>query len=153
MEEVLRFLVAPLIAAVMAAVLTTYLGARFSFWRFRKEQWWHEKRKAYDSIIKELSRMKFRAAAYIASEETGGATSLGKIGEQKDRSWSLREVAHAGAYIVSSKTVEAVERALRVEASYIDGEEPYSQFVDEYEVAKDVLEIVRAEAQHDLGIS
>ncbi len=97
--------------------------------------------------------MKFRAAAYLAREETGGAIILGKIDEQKDKSWSLREVAYAGAYIVSSKTVEAVERALRVEASYIDGEEPYSQFVDEYEVAKDVLDVVRREAHCDLGIS
>ncbi len=149
--EVVSLLVPSLIGGVVASLLTNYWASRFAFGRFRKEQWWHEKRKASDSIIKELSRMKFHAAAYLESQEMGGATSLGKIDEQKDKSWSLREVAYAGAYIVSSKTVEAVERALRAQASYF--EDPYSQSEHEYEVAKDVVDVVRREAHCDLGIS
>ena len=96
--------------------------------------------------------MKFNAAVFIDESEMGEPTTLGQIGVQKDKSWNLREVASAGAYIVSSKTVEAVERALRAQASH-SGEDPYPLAEHEYEVAKEVLDVVRREAHRDLGIS
>jgi hypothetical protein len=152
LEEVLRFLVAPLIAAVMAAVLTTYLGARFSFWRFRKEQWWHEKRKAYDSIITQLSRIKFDAEREMENLETGGAFAPPKRPErEREISWSLQEVASAGAYIVTEKTAKEVTKVLSA-MSYYDTEDFHGDLVRESKAAEKALVEIRAEAHRDLKI-
>jgi hypothetical protein len=150
--EVLRFVVAPLIAAVIAAVLTTYLGAHFSFRRFRKEQWWHEKRKAYDSIITQLSRIKFDAERKMEDLETGGAFMPPKRPErEKAISWSLQEVASAGAYIVTEKTAKEVTKVLSA-MSYYDTEDFHGDLVRESKAAEKALVEIRAEAHRDLKI-
>ena len=152
MVEVLRFVVAPLIAAVIAAVLTTYLGAHFSFRRFRKEQWWHEKRKAYDSIITQLSRIKFDAERERDNLSTGGTFIPPKRPErEKAITWSLQEVASAGAYIVTEKTAEEVKKVMSA-MSYYDSGDFYGDLERESTAAKDALVAVRAEAYRDLGV-
>ena len=102
--ELGKIVVAPLLAGIVAALATNYFGARFSFARFRKEQWWTEKREAYHSIIRKLSDVAFNAHAEIARLETGGEISSDKA-PQRDKalSWSLQEIASAGAYIVSAR--------------------------------------------------
>ena len=154
MVEVLRFLVAPLIAAVIAAVLTTYLGAHFSFQRFRKEQWWHEKRSAYDSIITQLSRIKFDADRELVNLDTGGDLMPPKRPEwEKSVSWSLQEVASAGAYIVSEKTVEAASKMISALSMVgLDGDY-HGELSRVSSAAGEALRVVRGEAHRDLGVS
>ena len=145
-------MVAPLIAAVIAAALTTYLGAHFSFRRFRKEQWWHEKRKAYDSIITQLSRINFDAQREMDNLATGGAFVLPKRPErEKAVSLSLQEVASAGAYIVSETTATLVRKVLSAIAISDTGDfhGDLERIIDAAEKA--IVEI-RTEAYRDLGI-
>lgn len=152
-DELLKFVVAPLVAAVVAAVLTTYLGARFNFSRFRKEQWWKEKRAAYDSIIKQLAGIMFTARNKLTELETGVPPAKPAEAD-KSLSWNLQEIASAGAYIVSDKTVEAVEQLLRaMEASYLTSAgDFYQELESDYIAAKEALTTVRNEAHRDLGV-
>ena len=149
--EIVQLVGVPLIAGVVAALLTPYFTSRFSFDRFRKEQWWQEKRKAYDSIIRELSRTKFNAGAELRNLETGGALHPGKIDAEKEQLWTLREITSSGAYIVSSKTAEAVERVINLESGLFY-EDLHADLSKVYDAAKDALETVRPEAHRDLGV-
>lgn len=153
--ELGRILVAPLLAGIVAALATNYFAARFSFSRFRREQWWTEKREAYHSIVRKLSEIAFNARAEIARLETGGEMSPDKA-PQRDKalSWSLQEIASAGAYIVTDKTVKAVEKALdKIAGSFVSsGGNEYEMWVKDYDAAVEALTTVRAEAHRDLGV-
>jgi hypothetical protein len=145
-----QYLIAPLIAGAVAAFASTYLTARFSFKRFRQEQWWQMKREAYESIIRELSEVMFNASREQRAIETG--VDPPKSPErQKERSWSLKEIAASGAYIVSEKTVTESEKFLN--RSYEEFVNDFYGMLDqEYSDAKTTLEIVRAESHRELGV-
>lgn len=64
-----QYLIAPLIAGAVAALASTYLTARFSFNRFRQEQWWQAKRDAYEAIIRALSEIMFNASRELSKME------------------------------------------------------------------------------------
>jgi hypothetical protein len=97
-EKIGEVLVAPLVAGVVAAIATNYFSARFSFARFRREQWWTEKREVYHSIVRRLSDIAFNASAEMSSIETGGEIVPPRA-PQRDKalSWSLQEIASSGA--------------------------------------------------------
>src|SRR5260370_17180115 len=101
-----QYLIAPLIAGAVAAVASTYLTARFSFNRFRQEQWWQAKRDPYESIIRALSEIMFNASRELSKME--GADPPKAPERQKELSWSLQEIASSGADVVSEKTVAAI---------------------------------------------
>jgi hypothetical protein len=144
-----QYLIAPLIAGAVAALASTYLTARFSFNRFRQEQWWQAKRDAYESIIRALSEIMFNASRELSKME--GADPPKAPERQKELSWSLQEIASSGAYIVSEKTVAAIA-AFR-NKSYDEYANDFYGVVDaEYGAAKTALEIIRAEAHRDLGV-
>lgn len=150
--EALKYLVAPLIAGFAAALSINVFGAHFGFRRYRKEQWWQEKRKAYDSIIKELARMKFNASSYIDHVEMGGQRNYGEIKARENISWSLKEVSSAGTYIVSKRTVDEVADVLVVwESDGLIGD-PFIHAGKVYEKTNKVIDIVRAEAHKDLKV-
>jgi hypothetical protein len=154
-NEFLRTRGAPLLAGVVAAFLTNYWSARFSFRRFRQEQWWNEKREAYHSIIRKLSEIAFEARANLADIETGGQISPPKAPRKNDAlSWSLQEIASSGAYIVSEKTVKAVEAMLETLASSHtqSGGDYYKELSLDYDSAQDALKVVRSEAPRELGM-
>lgn len=152
--EILKVLGAPLIAGIVAAFLTNYLGAHFTLKRFRREQWWLSKRDSYDSIIRKLADIKFSSGWELNSLETGGQIVPPKAPERaKALSWSLQEVASTGANIVSPKTVEAVQHVLDVLASSgFSTRDPYEAISKDYEAAKEALEVVRAEAHRDMKV-
>lgn len=72
----------------------------------------------------------------------------------KALSWSLREVASTGAYIVSAKSVEAVQRVLDVLGSsgFSTGGDFYEAIGKDYEAAEEALPIVRAEAHRHFDV-
>jgi hypothetical protein len=144
-----QYLIAPLIAGVVAALASTYLTARFSFNRFRQEQWWQAKRDAYESIIRALSEIMFSASRELA--EMAGANPPKAPERQKELSWSLQEIASSGAYIVSEKTVAAIA-AFRNKSYDKYANDSYGMIDEEYGAAKAALEIIRAEAHRDLGV-
>jgi hypothetical protein len=153
--ELLKVLGAPLVAGIVAAFLTNFLGAHFSLKRFRREQWWLQKQDAYDSIIRRLADIKFDTGSQLSSLETGGQAVPPKAQERtKALSWSLQEVASTGAYIVSAKTVQAVQRTLDVLASssVASGGNFHEELSKDYGAAEEALKIVREEAHRDLCI-
>src|SRR5438874_12288760 len=100
--EIVKLIGAPLIAGFIAAYFSSHFAARFSFDRFRKEQWWQAKRDAYESLIRMLSDIVFTRWREIAKLETGGQIFPPEAPERKkDLTWSLQEISSAGAYIVS----------------------------------------------------
>jgi hypothetical protein len=147
--QLFQYLIAPLVAGLVAAVASTYLTARFSFKRFRQEQWWQEKRDAYESIIRALSEIMFNASRELAKME--GADPPKAAERQKELSWSLQEIASSGAYIVSEKTVAAIA-AFRNRSGAEFVNDFYGMIDQEYGAAKAALEIIRAEAHRDLGV-
>lgn len=152
--EVVSVLVPSLIGGVVASLLTNYWASRFAFGRFRKEQWWHEKRSAYDSIITQLSRIKFDADRELVNLDTGGDLMPPKRPEQeKSVSWSLQEVASTGAYIVSEKTVEAASKMISALSMVgLDGDY-HGELSRVSSAAGEALRVVRGEAHRDLGVS
>jgi len=62
--------------------------------------------------------------------------------------WSLQEIASGGAYLVSEKTVEAVQGVIDTLASshVTSGGDPYETAGKDYEAAKTALVVVRGEA-------
>jgi hypothetical protein len=153
--EAFKVLGAPLIAGVVASVLTNYFGAHFSLKRFRREQWWLSKRDAYDSIIRKLAEIKFSSGSEMTTLSTGGVIVPSKVPDRtKELSWNLQEVASTGAYIVSKKTSEAVQRVLSVLEISADSSAGnfYEELSKNYKAAEDALEIVRAEAHRDLKV-
>src|ERR1700676_1598784 len=88
-----KYLVAPVLAGLVASLATNYFAARFSVARFRQEQWWTEKRNAYHSIIQELSRIAFNANAEITRLVSSGDISPNPVRRgDKSASWSLQEI-------------------------------------------------------------
>jgi hypothetical protein len=147
-----QYLIAPLIAGVVAALASTYLTARFSFNRFRQEQWWQAKRDAYESIIRALSEVMFDSHSELVRLQTSGAIVPPTAPDrEKQLTWSLQEIASGGAYIVSAKTVATVETLLKVLAArYYDGEP--ATFKAAYDDASKALQVIKAEAHRDLGV-
>jgi len=149
-QPLIQFIVAPLVAAILTAVLSTYLTAHFSFRRFRREQWWQAKREAYESIIRKLTEIMFNSSREMAKMEYG-AGGVAAPARHKELSWSLQEIAAGGAYIVSEKTVAEVGKVLKVGDGPFDGD-LYGLLDREYGAAKEALEITRAEAHRELGV-
>src|SRR5260370_32833621 len=143
-----QYLIAPLIAGAVAAVASTYLTARFSFNRFRQEQWWKAKRDAYESIIRALPEIMFNASRELSKME--GADPPKAPERQKELSWSLQEIASSGAYVVSEKTVAAIA-AFRNKSYDEFANDFYGMGDERYGAAKAALEIIRAEALRELG--
>ena len=88
------------------------------------------------------------------SHETGGQIVPPRAPERaKALSWSLQEVASSGAYIVSAKTVEALQQVLDVLATTsAPGGDFYQDLSKRYDAADEALKIVREEAHRDLGV-
>jgi hypothetical protein len=83
---------------------------------------------------------------------TGGAFMPPKRPErEKAISWSLQEVASAGAYIVTENTAKEVTKVLSA-MSYYDTEDFYGDLVRESTAAGKALVKIRAEAHRDLKI-
>ena len=87
--EIAKVLGAPLIAGLVAAFLSNYLAAHFSFRPFRKEQWWQVKREAYESIVRKLSDVMFDASRELSMLETGWGDCAGKRPETRRGGASL----------------------------------------------------------------
>lgn len=155
-EKVGVVFVAPLVAGVVAALATNYFSARFSFARFRREQWWAEKRDVYHSIVRKLSDIAFNASAEMSSIETGGEIVPPRA-PQRDKalSWSLQEIASSGAYIVSPETVKAIENVLNTMASSdVESGGNFHKMLElDYAAAQEALATVRTQAHQDLGVS
>jgi hypothetical protein len=147
-----QYLVAPAIAAVLTAVLSTYLTAEFSFGRFRREQWWQAKRDAYESIIRKFAEIMFEAGRELERISTGiDVVPRGAPERKREFSWSLQEITASGAYIVSEKTVAEIGKFLKTVSAPDDGD--YYGVIDrEYGAAMDALAVIRAEAHRDLGV-
>jgi len=146
-----------LIAAFASAFLTNYLSASFNFRRFRKEHWWQLKREAYESIIRRLAEIVFSAERYIEADTTSKTSVLPEAPPSaKELPWNLQEIVAAGAYILSEKTVRAVQCAVRQMATDQSGADyptPLNDAERQYKAAKGALETVRAEAIRDLGVN
>ena len=151
--EITKLLGVPLVAGIVAAFLSNYLSARFNFARYRKELWWQAKREAYESIIRHLSELMFNAEREIVKMETGGEIVPSKPPSRtKELSWNLQEIASSGAYIVTEKTVEAIQAVLKKMVVNSAIGDFYQQVENDYDAAKTALEIVRAEARKDLRV-
>ena len=148
-----QYLVAPLIAAIFTATLSTYLTAYFSFSRFRREQWWQAKREAYESIIRKLAEIMFSSERFLADVHTAGEVVPPEAPErEKELSWSLQEITASGAYIVSQRTVEEARKVLEAMSMPNAPDNLYPYVTNEHRAAKDALEVVRAEAHRDLRV-
>jgi hypothetical protein len=155
-NAIVQSLVVSLVAGVVAALATNYFASRFSFARFRKEQWWSEKREAYHSIIRRLSEIAFNTSAQITNEESGGEISPSAVpARDKSLAWSLQEIASSGAYVVSEKTAKAVEKFLNAYASSdaICGGDIHAMLSRDYDAVQEALTVVRAEAHRELEVS
>lgn len=149
---VLQYILSPLIAGVLGALLSTYFNAHFNFRRFRKEQWWQAKREAYEAIIKKLSETLFEIGRQIADIETSGtAVPLEAPVRQRELAWSLQEIASGGAYIVSEHAAKAVAEAVNKIGNYVSNDY-YAHLSHDYDIAKKALDVVRNEAHRDLGV-
>jgi hypothetical protein len=146
-----KYLIAPSIAGLVAAYASTYFTARFSFSRFRREQWWQARRDAYESIIRALSEIMFDCHSEFVRLKTGGELIPPKAPDrEKQLTWNLQEIASGGAYIVSDKTVAAVEALLKTLAapSYADAD----TFKACYDATGKALQVIKAEAHRHLGV-
>jgi hypothetical protein len=155
MGELVKNLVLALVAGFASALATNYFASRFSFARFRKEQWWSEKSEAYHSIIRRLSEIAFNASAEITKIESYGETTpLSLPKRDKSLAWSLQEIASSGAYIVSEKTAKAVEKFLNAyeSSSANSSGDRYATVNEDYRAAQEALSVVRAEAHRDLEV-
>jgi hypothetical protein len=156
MLPVFQYFVAPLIAGIVGAFLPQLFSARFTFARFRQEQWWQAKREAYESITRMLSDILFSRSRELGRIETHGVVLLPEAQERKkELAWSLQEIASAGRYIVSEQTVTAVEKVLNTLAnSGAPGAvgDYYGVLANEYDAAQAALAIVRSEAHRELGV-
>ena len=147
-----QYLIAPLIAGIVAALASTYLTARFSFSRFRQEQWWQAKRDAYESIIRKFAEIMFESGRELERIATGiDVVPRGSPERKREFSWSLQEIAASGAYIVSEKTVAEIGKFLTTVSAPDDGDF-YGVIDREYGAAGDALAAIRAEAHRDLGV-
>lgn len=145
-----QYLVAPAIAAILTAVLSTYLTAHFSFGRFRREQWWQAKRDAYESIIRKFAEIMFENGRELDRLSTG-VDPKPETERKREFSWSLQEITASGAYIVSEKTVAEIGKFFKTVSAPHDGD--YYGVIDrEYGAAMEALAVVRAEAHRDLGV-
>jgi hypothetical protein len=146
-----QYLIAPAIAAILTAVLNTYLTAHFSFRRFRREQWWQAKREAYESIIRKLAEIMFDNHSEYTRFLTGGAIVPRTAPDrEKQLTWNIQEIASGGAYIVSDRTVATVQALLKALDAPWDGSG--DNFKACYDAASKALEVVKAEAHRDLGV-
>jgi hypothetical protein len=139
-------------AGIVAALASTYLTARFSFSRFRQEQWWQAKRDAYESIIRKFAEIMFESSRELERIATGiDVVPRGAPERKREFSWSLQEIAASGAYIVSEKTVVEIGKFLTTVSAPDDGDF-YGVIDREYGAARDALAAIRAEAHRDLGV-
>lgn len=155
--DILKYFGPPILAGIIGAYLGNFLSARYTFERFRKEQWWQSKREAYEAIIRSLTSTLLTAEEYIAAQEhrsiySASPEASGATRDGQRFAWNLKEIAAAGSYIVSLKTVDAVQDVLRAFATEVAGEDPFLQAEREYDAADSALAIVRREAHCDLGI-
>jgi hypothetical protein len=89
----------------------------------------------------------------MAELETYGEIVPAKVPKRdKALTWSHQEIASAGAYIVTEKTVKAVEKALDAFAASHAGDLDGMASSD-YDAAQKALATVREEALRDLGVS
>jgi hypothetical protein len=147
-----QYLIAPLVAGIVAALASTYLTAWFSFRRFRREQWWQAKRDAYESVIRALSEIMFDSYSdYVRLETTGNVVPPKAPDREKELTWSLQEISSGGAYIVSDKTVATVEALLKQLAAP-DGDADADTFKAVYEKTKKAMQAIKLEAHRDLGV-
>jgi len=146
-----QYLIAPLIAGVVAALASSYLTARFSFTRFRREQWWQAKRDAYESVIRALSEIMFDSHSEFVRLQTSGEFVPPKAPDrEKELTWSLQEIASGGAYIVSDKTVATVEALFKILAYPNSGDA--DTFKACYDATKKAMQVIKAEAHRDLRV-
>lgn len=146
-----QYLIAPLIAGIVAAFASNYLAARFSFNRFVQEQWWEARREAYDSIIRALSEIVFDSQSEFFRLSTCNEVAPPKAPDrEKQLTWNLQEIASGGAYIVSDKTVTTVQDLLRRLSGPNEGDA--DTFERAYEDASKALRVVKGEAHRHLGV-
>jgi len=112
LQQLFQYLAAPMIAGFVAAYFMNMFSSHYSFKRFRREQWWTEKREAYHSIIRTLTEVVFYENEELENLETGLKSS--KVQKNGAFAWSLQQIVASGAYIVTEKTVAAVDEALAV---------------------------------------
>ncbi len=146
-----QYLIAPAIAAILTAVLSTYLTAEFSFSRFRREQWWQAKRDAYESIIRKFAEIMFDSSRELERITIGNvAVPRGAPERKRALSWSLQEIAGSGAYIVSERTVAEIFKFLGTVS--LDDGDLCGMLGREYGAARDALAVIRVEAHRELGV-
>ena len=154
--EIVKLLGAPLLAGVVAAVLSNYFAAEFSLRRFRREQWWQEKRDAYEAIIRRVALIGWNASRQLNRIDTGGEQVPPQAPASDETfAWSLQEIASAGEYIVSAKTVKAVQKVLNTLCyNEKEGDDPYdsSMWTTISVASSEALAVIRSEAHRELGM-
>lgn len=105
-----------IIEALLVAVPTAFLTARFSLKRYYSEKWWERKIDTYTAIFNALYHMKNYCEEIITNIEIMGEDALLKEHQNLEINNKyykaideIKRVTDIGAFVVSEKTIESLK--------------------------------------------
>lgn len=155
-DIVLKYIIPPLIASVLTAILTVRLSLR----QFYSQKWWEKKAETYSAISADLSNL-FFCIQELCSEAEGEKefdkhTRDTLSNEFTRRFKSLKKTAASGAYIVSNEVFEVLVSLIKsLENNYYNQQkEPLSDFFGrDYKAIKSCKDNFNKLAKKDLNIN
>ena len=139
---------------IIAAILASYLAAKWSLRKFYSEKWWQRKENAYVEIIDAL----YDIIQYceIRKEDYGGGTDYSEDQEKNfaerysQAFWKIKKVTDIGAFVVSSKAAIILKELRDRPKLEWDKDPPWEIFQQDYEYYKDALNNIVKVAKEDL---
>lgn len=139
---------------IIAAVLASYLAAKWSLRKFYSEKWWQRKENAYVDIINAL----YDLVQYceIRKEDYGGGAGCPEDKEKKfaerysQAFWKVKKATDIGAFVVSPKAA-IILKELRDRPKLEWAERPpWEIYEQDYKYYKDALNKFVQVAKEDL---
>ena len=139
---------------IIAAIIASYLAARWSLRKIYSEKWWDRKERAYSDIIASLYDIMQYREYQRDHDEWGRKISEDREKEFKEKYneayWKLKKVTDIGGFVISKDAADVLKN-LRDRPKLDWNENPPCEIYDhDYEYHKQALDKVIAIANEDL---
>jgi hypothetical protein len=139
---------------ILAAILASYLTARWSLKKIYAEKWWDRKEKAYKEIIEALYDSMQYCEIQKNVTEYGAKYSEEKLKDlekQYSRAfWRLKKVTDIGAFVISNEGAKTLQDLHNRPEVRWNEEPPWEIYDQEYTYFKNALDSFVEIAKKDL---
>jgi len=151
-EQLLSFL-----PGILAAIVASYLTARWSLKKIYSEKWWERKERAYSEIIGSLYDVTQYCEAQVDYYESGGKYSEERMkeiqGKYVEAYRKLKKVATIGGFAISNEGARVLQDLLNRPKLLWEENHPSEIYDYDYKHYKQALEKFVEIANKDLKAS